>query len=81
MADNQSSTTLVDNQFAEGREYLFHRIPDGNPPGQIKAFVRKGRSEHRVALAHLPSEMQKRFIELTGKQPEELGLTDRSGGW
>jgi|GEM_PF-5515541 hypothetical protein len=63
------------------REYVFCRFPAGNPPGQIKAFVRDGLTQRRVALLSLPHEMKVVFISLTGKKPEELGLFAGGGGW
>jgi hypothetical protein len=65
----------------EDHEILFIEYLDGNPPrkgdtpGQIKAFKRRKANEKRVPLHELPTpELQKKFIALTGKEPEELGL-------
>ncbi len=66
----------------EDHEYLFRRFPDGKPPGQIKAFVRRKGSEKRVPLKRLPTpQLQNTFVALTGKKPEELGLVASDGAW
>ena len=64
-------------------EVVFRTYPNGNPPGQVKAFMRKqGRGEKRIALAALPTAaLQRTFVGLTGKTPEELGLRAGGGGW
>ena len=72
--------TFVSSIPHENHEYLFRRFPDGKPPGQIKAFVRKKGHEKRVAFVDLPTpELKSTFVGLTGKTPEELGLT--TGAW
>lgn len=59
------------------KEYRFYGFPKGNPPGQVKAFVREGRDsyERRVPFDKLPTEaLQRTFIAATGKSADAIGL-------
>ena len=59
-------------------EFLFYEFPNGNPPGQIKAFVREKLAPHerRIPFDNLPTTaLQETFVSCTGKKSEELGVT------
>lgn len=89
MVDTLTNTKTPDGILkatgAHGEEeYRFYEFPNGNPsrcgdkPGQIKAFICASKSsfESRVPFDKLPTmELQKQFIELTGRTADEIGVT------